>query len=162
METEELPPCACQVASGTSFFDAPPWEGGHVRQQRFNDDGAAVRDVHVGRTCFGRCVFSDRVCTAGFFCSERRGDHPFALCRAQGAGTQNRAPSSLRNPELISVSRGGGSYSDLDLSKPAGISELQTRVRTTAREVRPGAEPAVSPDHEPIRLRQHGLHKEGD
>ena len=45
----------------------------------------------------------------------------------------NRAPG-LRNPELVSISR-AVTYADLDLSKPSGVAELQTRVRNTARDV---------------------------
>src|SRR5687768_9010154 len=44
------------------------------------------------------------------------------------------APSNFSNPELISLSR-GVSYADLDLSKAQGVAELETRVRTTARDV---------------------------
>ena len=44
------------------------------------------------------------------------------------------APTGFSNPELISLSR-GVSYADLDLSKAQGIAELETRVRTTARDV---------------------------
>lgn len=44
------------------------------------------------------------------------------------------APSSFSNPELISLSR-GVSYADLDLSQAQGVAELETRVRTTARDV---------------------------
>ena len=44
------------------------------------------------------------------------------------------APSSFSNPELISLSR-GVTYADLDLSKAQGVAELETRVRTTARDV---------------------------
>ena len=45
----------------------------------------------------------------------------------------NRA-AGLRNPELVSISR-AVTYADLDLSKPSGVAELQTRVRNTARDV---------------------------
>jgi len=44
------------------------------------------------------------------------------------------APSSFSNPELISLSR-GVNYADLDLSQARGVAELETRVRTTARDV---------------------------
>jgi UrcA family protein len=44
------------------------------------------------------------------------------------------APTGFRNPELISLSR-GASYADLDLSRPSGAAELETRVRNTAKEV---------------------------
>jgi UrcA family protein len=44
------------------------------------------------------------------------------------------APSSFSNPELISLSR-GVTYADLDLSQAQGVAELETRVRTTARDV---------------------------
>ena len=47
--------------------------------------------------------------------------------------SSNRAPG-LRNPELVSISR-AVTYADLDLSKPSGVAELQTRVRNTARDV---------------------------
>jgi UrcA family protein len=40
----------------------------------------------------------------------------------------------LRNPELVSISR-PVSYSDLDMSKPADVAQLQTRARNTVRDV---------------------------
>jgi len=51
----------------------------------------------------------------------------------QAPAPANRA-AGLRNPELISVTR-AVSYADLDLSKAVGVTELQTRVRNTARDV---------------------------
>src|SRR5258706_11175160 len=42
--------------------------------------------------------------------------------------------AGLNNPQLVVVSR-GVSYADLDLSKPAGVAELQTRARNTAKDV---------------------------
>ena len=51
----------------------------------------------------------------------------------QAPAPANRA-AGLRNPELVSVTR-AVSYADLDLSKAAGVTELQTRVRNTAKDV---------------------------
>jgi UrcA family protein len=47
---------------------------------------------------------------------------------------RSTAPTGFSNPELISLSR-TVSYADLDLSKPSGVAELQTRVRNTAIQV---------------------------
>ena len=44
------------------------------------------------------------------------------------------APPGLTNPEIISLTR-AVSYADLDLSKAADVSELEARVRNTARDV---------------------------
>ncbi len=44
------------------------------------------------------------------------------------------APSAYRNPELLSVSR-AVSYADLNLSTRSGVAELESRSRTTARQV---------------------------
>jgi len=48
--------------------------------------------------------------------------------------SRSAAPTGFKNPELISLSR-AVSYADLDLSKPPGVAELQTRVRNTAIQV---------------------------
>ena len=47
-----------------------------------------------------------------------------------GPGT----PPGLTNPEIVSLTR-AVSYSDLDLSKASDVTELETRVKNTARDV---------------------------
>ena len=56
---------------------------------------------------------------------------PYVIKRE--AVTAARA-QGLRNPELVSISR-PVSYSDLDMSKPADVAQLQTRARNTVRDV---------------------------
>lgn len=43
-------------------------------------------------------------------------------------------PPGLIDPEIISLTR-AVNYSDLDLSNPAGMAALQTRIRNTARDI---------------------------
>jgi len=56
---------------------------------------------------------------------------PYVVRREPVSGPR---AGGLNNPQLVAVSR-GVSYADLDLSKPAGVAELQTRARNTARDV---------------------------
>jgi UrcA family protein len=56
---------------------------------------------------------------------------PYVIKR--DAVTAARA-QGLRNPELVSLAR-PVSYSDLDMSKPAGVAELQARARKTVGDV---------------------------
>ena len=44
------------------------------------------------------------------------------------------APTGLRNPEIISLTR-AVSYADLDLARPADVQEMQRRIGNTARDI---------------------------
>jgi UrcA family protein len=76
-----------------------------------------------------------RICAGGstFVWSDGAGHHHFAFVVRREPASGPRA-GGLNNPQLVVVSR-GVSYADLDLSKPAGVAELQTRARNTARDV---------------------------